>query len=513
MNHDHEHGHDHGHHLVENPNLDFTFGGPLRMGLLACIVIGLVSMAATWLTDDALGTRFWSNFLHNSVFFTGIAFISLFVSCAFVTAYGGWYTIMKRVWEAYSQFLLFGLILMGVMAISTLLGWNTLYHWNFDGIADVNHGNYDRIIADKSGFINKYVYTFGTFIVLGVWYLFAVRIRSLSVSEDNNGANDKDFDHHNSIRKWSAAFLPIAAFSSAFLIWQWVMSIDAHWYSTMFAWYATASWFVSALCLTMLTLIYLKGKGYYPNLSDEHLHDIGKLIFAFSVFWTYLWFSQFMLIWYGNNGEETIYFRERRDNYPVLFYGNLLINFVLPFLVLMRNSTKRKYGTLIFVSVIVFFGHWWDFFNMIKPGVLHTSHLVESHHGHDAHGSLTKPLGEVVLVSNHDHGDDDDHGHKGHAHDDGHGHEADGHGYHDKAAAHGGGHGDGHDAHAHGDDHGHGDHGGGFKMGFTIPGFLELGTMIGFLGLFLFVIFSHLSRAKLEPVNDPYYEESLHHHV
>jgi hypothetical protein len=161
-----------------------------------------------------------------------------------------------------------------------------------------------------------------------------------------------------------------------------------------------------------------------------------------------------MLIWYANVGEETVYFHERVNNYPVLYYGNLLINFALPFLVLMRNDTKRKYGTLVFVSVAVFFGHWWDFFQMIKPGVYHTAQEALAHAGGAA-----------------------EHGAEG-----GHGAEA-----------------------AH--------HASEFVMGFTIPGLLELGTMLGFLAFFLFIVFNHLSKAPLMPKNDPYLGESLHHHV
>ena len=151
----------------------------------------------------------------------------------------------------------------------------------------------------------------------------------------------------------------------------------------------------------------------------------------------YIWFSQYMLIWYGNIGEETIYFKTRIDEYPVLFYGNLIVNFALPFLILLRNDTKRKLGSMIFICIVVFLGHWMDFFLMIKPGVLHTAHEV--------------------------------------------------------AAA--------------------GDHGHGAMAGFTIPGFLEIGTMIGFLGFFLYFMFTRLSRAALIPRNDPYLAESVHHHT
>ncbi len=399
--------------------------------------LGVLCLLITFLTDDALHTRFWSNYLHNSVFFTGIGFISLFILSAFITSWAGWYTVMKRIWEAFSLFLIPGLILMLILIIGLWGHFHHLYHW-----ADAEAVATDKVLLHKSSFLNKGWYTLGTLIIVGAWIFFAWKLRQLSVDEDVNGT--PEFRHHHKMRIWAAAFLPLGGFTSAAMIWQWVMSVDAHWYSTLYAWYAAASWFVAAMALTVLVLAFLKFRGYYDNVTEEHLHDIGKYVFAISIFWTYLWFSQYMLIWYGNVGEETVYFQTRQREYPALFYGNLLLNFVAPFFILMRNDTKRKYGTMVFVSIIVFIGHWIDYFLMIKPGVLHTAHEAMTHHS----------------------------------------------GEHGEEAAH---------------------HAATFLMGFHFPGLLEIGTMLGFLGLFVFFVFSRLEKAALEPKKDPYYEESLHH--
>ena len=421
----------------------FTLASKHKTILIGFMALGVLCLGITFFTDDALHTRFWTNYLHNTVFFTGIAFTSLFILAAFTTAYAGWHTVMKRVWEAYALFLIPGLILLVVVIAGIWGGFHHLYHW-----ADPAEVAKDEIMQGKSSFLNGWWYTLGTFIIVGTWIYFAIKLRRLSVAEDAFDA--PDFNHYKKTKIYAAIFLPIAAFSSAALIWQWIMSVDAHWYSTLFAWYCTVSWFVAGLSLTILTLIFLKSLGYFEKVTLNHLHDIGKYMFAFSIFWTYLWFSQYMLIWYANIGEETIYFRERMDNYPVLFFGNLIINFALPFLILMRNSTKRKYGTLVFTSILVFFGHWWDFFLMIKPGARHTAMEALAAHGGD------------------------------------HAAEAAGH------AA---------------------EHALGFAMGFTIPGLLELGTMLGFLAFFFYFVFSRMEKASLDPKNDPYYQESVHHHV
>ena len=352
---------------------DFTLSSRARMVLFVLMAVGVVSLGITYMVDDDLHTRFWSNLLHNSVFFTGIGFMAAFFIAICITAYAGWHTVFKRLWEAMSAFLIPGLILMTIIALSVYFHMNHLYHW-----ADAASVETDPILQGKSSFLNRNWYLFGTLIIVGAWIFFSRKINGLSAAEDISGG-DADFSHHRKMRFWAAIFLPVAGFSSAAIVWQWVMSVDAHWYSTLFAWYTGASWFVSMIAVTLLLIIYLKGKGYLTQVTGEHVHDLGKFLFAFSIFWTYLWFSQYMLIWYANVGEETGYFKHRMDNYPILFFGNLIINFVLPFFILMRNDTKRKFGSVSFVAIIVIFGHWIDFFLMLKPGILHTAHEVAAH--------------------------------------------------------------------------------------------------------------------------------------
>ncbi|GLR19699.1 hypothetical protein [Portibacter lacus] len=416
---------------------EYTFTGKSRLVLMIGMGLGLLCLALSFFMDGFdHHPRFWSNLLHNSVFFTGIAFMAVFFISVCITAWAGWYTVFKRVWEAFSQFIIVGLVLMLIIGIGIYADWHHLYHWSDTSLLDPsNTASYDEVLDGKSAFLNPFWYVVIGGLIVAAWVFFAYKLRSLSLDEDVNGG-DAEFKHHRKMRFWAAAFLPIAGFSSAAIIWLWVMSVDPHWYSTLFAWYTATSWFVSMLALTILVLVYLKGKGYFANVSAEHFHDLGKFMFAFSIFWTYLWFSQYMLIWYANVGEETIYFKHRIDNYPVMFYGNLIINFLVPFFILMRNDTKRKFGTLVFVSIILIFGHWWDFFLMLKPGILHTAQsTVEGAH------------------------------------------------------------------HA------------GFVAGFSLPGLIEIGTMIGFLSLFLFVALTVLSKNTLLAKNDPFLEESLHHHV
>lgn len=461
----HADSHAHGHHEVDPGPLRYTMGSATRTTLIGGVVLGLICLVLSFFNDDtAHHTRIWSNWLHNSVFFLGISFMSLFLVAAKVLFYSGWHTVFKRVWEAYAQFLPVAIILMIPIAIGTY-GMHHLYHWS-----DTSAFADDKLLEAKSSFLNPIWYIAAAIVIPAIWYfVFAVRLRSLSKDEDENGT--MDYAQHKSMRKTAGIFLPIAAFSSAAVIWLLIMSVDAHWYSTLFAWYATASWLVSAVGLTILVLVFLKTLGYFGQVTIEHIHDLGKYLFAFSIFWTYLWFSQFMLIWYGNVGEETVYFQTRMEQFPVLFWANLGINFLLPFLILMANTTKRKLGILSFVAVMCVFGHWLDFFQMLKPGILETAihaEHVESVAGHDA---------DLHMDDAHTSGDD-------HA--------------------------------AHGDDHAadaghHGEHKS--YAGFMVPGLIEIGTFLGFLSLFFLITLTALSKANLVPKNDPYLDESLHHHV
>ena len=516
----------------------FVFTGKQKTFLFGLMGLGVISMLLCFilepsryeglgLHDKYLHTQFWTNLLHNAYFFTGIAFSALLFIVTHTLAYGGWHTAFKRVPEAMMMFLPVGVVFIAIVYLAGLMEWHGIYLWMEPGIAET-----DRLIAHKSSFVNKTTLGIALLVILG-WYIFASRLRSLSIQED--GAN---FASTNNAKKvWAAIFLPVAGFTSAFVIWQVVMSIDIHWYSTMFAWYSTASFFVSAVTMIILLLLWLKSLGYFPNVNKEHFHDLGKYAFGISVFWTYLWFSQFMLIWYANNGEETQYFDLRFQQFEPIFFMNIVMNFVLPFLVLIRNTSKRILGTLGFACIIIFMGHWIDFFQQIKPGVWHnlehSYHQMHEGHGHDAnheegHSSRGNFEGGTAMFMSNPGGDQheggqqhgDAHGttpeqHDAAAQDTAHhdqaaGHESESHtgdAHHDQAGAHEGGH----DAHGR---HGHETAGlKTFYLGIHAPGLLELGTFAGFLGLFLFVTLSYLSKASLNPENDAYYEESNHHQV
>ena len=455
--------------------------------LFGLMGLGAICLVLSYFYDplpESHHLRFWTNVLHNSAFFTGISFTITFVIAATLTAYSGWHTAFKRVWEAMSLFLPISLVGILIVGVAGKMGLHDIYEW-----MDSEKVAGDKILSGKAGFLNMgfYLLSIGFGVV---WYLFARLFRKLSLQQDEAGS-DTNLAAYNKMKVWGAVFLPIAGFTSAAAIWLWLMSIDPHWYSTMYAWYTTASWWVSAVAITILLLLYLKSKGYYQEVTTEHLHDLGKFLFAFSIFWTYLWFSQYMLIWYANIGEETIYFRQRMGEFPVLYYGNLVMNFFLPFLILIRNDTKRKWGSLGFASALIVFGHWWDFFQMVKIGPY--KHAL-SHHGgeHGATGHATEAAHGAT-----EHGAEAAHGVVGHAAET------------VKAAIET----PAMDALAATNKAEFFHYSSDLTAGYGIPGLLEIGIFLGFGALFTWFVLSRLEKANLVPKADPFLEETMHHQV
>lgn len=316
--------------------------------------------------------RFWASLLQNSVFFLLVVNASMFFICATTLAWGGWQMAFRRVPEAISAVVPVIGVIAGAILLAICFGSNhTIYHWT-----DAEHVKHDHILNFKKGFLNKGFYAVVTVLTIVLWSWLGWKMRQLSRKTDNAPFTSREdarkYVWNNTV--WAAMFMIVFALTvMSSLPWLWLMSIDAHWYSTMYSWYTFASTFVSGMSLIALFVIYLKNKGYLEYTTEEHVHDIGKFMFAFSVFWTYLWFSQFMLIWYSNQSEETTYFMPRAYGpYKGLFWFMFIINFIAPLLILMKRDSKRNYTTLAFMACLIIFGHWLDLYQMVFPSVMTT---------------------------------------------------------------------------------------------------------------------------------------------
>jgi hypothetical protein len=155
---------------------------------------------------------------------------------------------------------------------------------------------------------------------------------------------------------------------SSVMSWHWIMSIDTHWFSTLFGWFVFSGIWVSATIFILLLVFWLKSQGYLEFINESHIHDMGKWMFAISFLWTYLFFSQFMLIWYANIPEEVTYYLDRFGNYKWILWTTVAVNFVIPIVLLMSREAKRSRPTIMIIGAILFVFHWVDVFIMIMPG-------------------------------------------------------------------------------------------------------------------------------------------------
>jgi hypothetical protein len=350
---------------------------------------------------------------------------ALYVSCIFFllvsmgvlafyaiqqVAQAGWSPVLFRVMQGITAYLPVGSVLFFLLLILCGLHFNHLFVWlDPEVVAE------DKLIQAKSGYLNFPFWIIRAAIFLIGWNLYRYFSRKNCLAQDE--ANDDSFYKKNF--KMSALFLVFFIVTESIMSWDWIMSIDPHWFSTLFGWYVFASFFVSGITTIAMVTLYLKSKGYLENVNTSHIHDLAKFMFGISVFWTYLWFSQFMLIWYANIPEEITYFVTRIELYRLPFFGAVVMNFVFPLLILINTDFKRITWILVMAGIVILLGHYIDFFNMIMPGT----------------------VGDQWFIG--------------------------------------------------------------------VP---EIGALFFFFGLFVFVVFSALSKAPLLPKRNPFIEESKHFH-
>ena len=315
--------------------------------------------------DHNLVQRLMANGLINGFYFFAIGLGALFFLALQYATETGWYASIKRVIEAVAGFLPYGMgILAVVLLIITFLDGAHVYLWMDPETTNPASHHYDEIIDGKSAYLNKLFFWIRTLAYFVVYFLYWRGFKNRSLEEDRVGGTEIHFLNY---RK-SAVFLVFFAVFSSSSAWDWLMSIDVHWFSTLYGWYCFAGMWCSAMTVLVMLTIYLKKLGYLPNVNDSHIHDLGKWTFATSFLWSYLWFSQFMLIWYANLGEEVVYYMTRIEHYKFLYFGMFLINFAFPMVVLMSREAKRHAGILTFVGCIILIGHWLDVYILVSAG-------------------------------------------------------------------------------------------------------------------------------------------------
>ena len=273
----------------------------------------------------------------------------------------GWSPVLFRVMQGITAYLPVGSVLFFIFLLLCGFHLNHLFIWLDPEVVAT-----DKLIANKAGYLNFPFWIIRAAIFLMGWNLYRYYSRKNCLAQD--GAND-DLNYKKNF-KLSAVFLVFFIVTESIMSWDWIMSIDPHWFSTLFGWYVFSSFFVSAITVIALVTLYLKSKGVLEHVNTSHIHDLAKFIFGFSVFWAYLWFSQYMLIWYANIPEEVTYFITRIELYNLPFFGAVVMNFVFPLLILINTDFKRITWVLVMAGVVILIGHYLDFFLMIMPGTV-----------------------------------------------------------------------------------------------------------------------------------------------
>ncbi|MFJ1472922.1 quinol:cytochrome C oxidoreductase [Capnocytophaga cynodegmi] len=349
----------------------YTFSNKLKITSIILMVVGIIGVVVGFLTvPHTAEDEHILHMLHNkpwaAVYVAALFFmlISLGVLAFYAinrAAQAGWSPVLFRVMEAITAYLFPGVLIVFTLLVLSGMHLNHLFVWMDESV--VAH---DALLQGKQGYLNvPFFLARAAFYMLG-WVSYRHFSRKLSIAQDT-ATDDRNFVKNF---KLSAGFLVFFLVTESMMSWDWIMSVDPHWFSTLFGWYVFASFFVSAITVIAMITIYLKNRGYLEYVNSSHLHDLAKFMFGLSIFWTYLWFSQFLLIWYSDISEETVYYVARIRDYKEIFFGMLAFNFVLPLLLLINTDYKRI-GWLVFTAgVLILVGHYIDFYIMIMPATV-----------------------------------------------------------------------------------------------------------------------------------------------
>jgi hypothetical protein len=387
------------------PDMEEKFIMPQKFRLLTfgLMAVGLISLVLGFIFD---APRAWANYLLNNYYFLSLAVGGAFFLALQYITQSGWASGFKRVPEAMSSYIPVG----GVLFLLLFFGMHYVYSWS--GETAVHS---DKLLLYKSPYLNVPFFFIRLLVFFVVWTIFIRILRNFSRKEDLSGG----LKYFYKSELYSRILIFILAITFSIFAIDALMSLEPHWYSTLFAGKSFMAAFLHGSSIVGLIVIILHRQGYYQFLNRSHLHDFSRYIFMPCIIWGYVNFAEFMLIWYGNLPDETAWFFNRWHGvFKALFFANILINWFIPFMVLMPRKTSRSRMFITPVILALIAGQYIELYYIIWPDIVQAPKF----------------------------------------------------------------------------------------------GLMEIGTFLGFTGLFAFVVATTLSKTKLIPENHPYFEESLHHH-
>jgi len=298
-------------------------------------------------------SRIIFNYLLIFTFLMSLGLGGLFFSMLHHATGAGWSVVVRRIPESLAHLLPWGFLLM----IPIVLGLDVLYEWS-------RHETHDLILSHKAIYLNDTFFIIRNIFYFSIWTLLYKKIIRASMTQDHQGR----ITTHQLVR-WSCVGIVLFAITLTFAAIDWIMSLKAHWFSTIYGVYYFSGSIVAGLAMTIVILLMLQKKGYLTSIVNEnHFHDLGKLLFALNVFWAYIAFSQYMLIWYGNIPEETIFFAERgHQGWHIVSLALAIGHFVIPFFLLMSRHAKRNMKVLFSGALWLLVMHYLDLFWLIMP--------------------------------------------------------------------------------------------------------------------------------------------------
>ncbi len=327
---------------------------PLLGAVLAVVGLGACLVAA--LADPAARPQVWHSWLVGALFATSLGLGGLFFVMVHHSTQAGWSVVVRRIGENAMATLPW----MAILFVPLVLGMGDLFHWSHPEVVAK-----DPLLLHKQSYLNKTFFLVRTVAYFAIWSFLALRLGGMSRRQDETGEHDLT----RRMRRLSAPGLILFALTVTFFAFDWVMSLDPHWYSTIFGVYFFAG-AVMAFFAWMTLVAQRQSELMARVVSDEHLHDVGKLMFAFMVFWAYMAFSQFLLIWYANLPEETGFFAQRlagswRPASAVLAIGH----FVVPFFFLLPRTIKRNRKALAAAAIWLLAMHALDLHWLVMPSL------------------------------------------------------------------------------------------------------------------------------------------------
>lgn len=324
-----------------------------KIACLSGIGIGIIALVYGFISD---AQRTWANYLLNNFYFLELALGGAFFLSIQAITQAGWSAGFRRISEAMMMYI----PVAGALLLLLFFGMQYLYSWTHPDIVAAS-----GIIKSKAVYLNVPFVFVRLIIFFSVWTLLTRLIRKSSLKEDETGG----LEQFHKIEWYSKILIFVLALSFSLMGFDLLMSIDIKWFSTIYALKNFIAVFLHGSATIFIIVFLLNRRGYFEFLNVSHIHDFARYLFIVSIFYGYFWFSQFMIIWYGNIPEETIYYAKRwTTEWQPYWAGDIIINWLIPFMVLLPVNTSRNKWIVFIIAILLAVGQWVDLYVEIFPG-------------------------------------------------------------------------------------------------------------------------------------------------